>query len=93
MFSSLSLSFLFITVVNIALFVLNFLNLPQRDVLTKAKNKKQTNKKRSFETLKDTSFPLPIWYQDGLTNQWKSKKLILQGKTKNKQTKKEVLKH
>ena len=43
-----------------ALFVLNFLNLPQRDVLTKAKNKKQTNKKRSFETLKDTSCPLPI---------------------------------
>ena len=23
---------------------------------------------------------MPIWYQDGLTNQWKSKKLFLQGK-------------
>ena len=28
---------------------------------------------------KDISFPLPIWYQDGLTK-WKSGKLILQGK-------------
>ena len=47
----------------------------------KQKTKKQTNKqKRSFETLKNTSFPLPIWYQNGLTNQWKSKKRILQGK-------------
>ena len=72
MFSSLSLSFLFITVVNIALFVLKFLNLPQGDILTKAE--------KHFEALEDTSFPLPIWYQDGLTNQWKSKKLILQGK-------------
>ena len=35
--------------------------------------------KRHFEELKDTS-PLPIWYQDGLTKQWKSGKLILQGK-------------
>ena len=59
MFSSLSLSFLSITIVNIALFVLNFLNLPQRDILTKAK--------KHFETLKDTSLPLPIWYLDGLT--------------------------
>ena len=33
-----------------------------------------------FEELKDTSLPLPIWYQDGLTKQWKSGKLILQGK-------------
>ena len=72
MFSSLSLSFLSITIVNIALFVLNFLNLPQADILTKAE--------KHFETLKVTSLPLPIWYQDGLTNLWKSKKLILQGK-------------
>ena len=72
MFSSLSLSFLSITIVNITLFVLNFLNLPQRDILTKAE--------KHLETLKDTSLPLPIWYQDRLTNQWKSKKLILQGK-------------
>ena len=60
-----------ITIVNIALFVLNFLNL-QGDILTKAE--------KHFETLKDTSLPLPIWYQDGLTNQWKSRQLILQGK-------------
>ena len=33
-----------------------------------------------LETLKDLSLPLPIWCQDRLTNQWKSKKLILQGK-------------
>ena len=72
MFSSLSLSFLSITIVNIALFVLNFLNLPQGNILTKAE--------KHYETLKDTSFPLTIWYQDGLTNQKKSKKLILQGK-------------
>ena len=72
MFSSLSLSFLSITLVNIALFILNFLNLLQGDILTKAE--------KHFETLKDTSPPLPIWYQDGLTNLWKSKKLILQGK-------------
>ena len=44
----------------------------QGDILTKAE--------KHFETLKDTSFPLPIWYQDQLTNQWKSKKLILQEK-------------
>ena len=61
-----------ITIVNIALFVLNFLNLLQGDILTKAE--------KHFETLKDISFPLPIWYQDGLTNQCKSRKLILQGK-------------
>ena len=30
--------------------------------------------------LKDTSLPLPIWYQDWLSSQWKSKKLILQEK-------------
>ena len=71
MFSSLSLSFLSITIVSIALFVLNFFNL-QGDNLTKAE--------KHFETLKDTSLPLPIWHQDGLTNQWKSRKLILQGK-------------
>ena len=61
-----------ITIVNTALFVLNFFNLPQGDILTKAE--------KHFKTLKDTSLPLPIWYQDGLTNQWKSRKLILQGK-------------
>ena len=70
MFSSLLRSFLSITIVNIALFVLNFLNLPQGDILTKAE--------KHFKTLKDTSLPLPIWYQDELTNQWKSRKLILQ---------------
>ena len=63
------ISFLPITVVNTALFVLNFLNVPQGDILTKAE--------KHLETLKDTSLPLPMWYQDGLTNQWKSKKLIL----------------
>ena len=36
--------------------------------------------KRHFEELKDTSLSLPIWYQDGLTKQWKSGTLILQGK-------------
>ena len=72
MFSSLSLSFLSITIVNIALFVLNFLNLPQGNILTKAE--------KHYETLKDTSLPLPMWYQDGLTNQWESRKLIFQGK-------------
>ena len=72
MFSSLLPSFLFITIINIALFVLIFLNLPQGNVLTKTK--------KHFETLKDTSLSLPIWCQVGLTNQWKSKKLILQGK-------------
>ena len=61
-----------ITIVNIALFVLNFFNLQQGDILTKAE--------KLFETLKVTSLPLPIWYQDRLTNQWKSRKLILQGK-------------
>ena len=35
---------------------------------------------KHIEALKDTSLPLPIWYQDGLTKQWKSGKLILQGK-------------
>ena len=60
------------TIASIALFVLNFLNLPQGDILTKAE--------KYCETLKDTSLPLPIWYQDGLANQWKSNKLILQGK-------------
>ena len=49
-----------ITVVNIALFILNFLNLLQGDILTKAE--------KHFETLKDTSLPLPIWYQDRLIN-------------------------
>ena len=61
-----------ITIVNTTLFVLNFLNLPQGDILTKAE--------KHLKTLKDTSLPLLIWYQDGLTKQWKSRKLILQGK-------------
>ena len=61
-----------ITIVNTALFVLNFLNLPQEDILTRAE--------RHFKELKDTSLPLPIWYQDRLMKQWKSGKLILQGK-------------
>ena len=62
-----------ITIVNTALFVLNFLNLPQGDILTRAE--------KHFEELKDTSLPLPIWYQDnGSTKQRKSGKLILQGK-------------
>ena len=39
MFSSLSLSFLSITIVNIALFIVNFLNLPQGDILKKTKKK------------------------------------------------------
>ena len=61
-----------ITIVSTVLFVLKFSNLPQGDILTRAE--------KHFEELKDTSLPLPIWYQDGLTNQWKSGKLILQGK-------------
>ena len=61
-----------ITIVNTALFVLNFLNLPQGNILTRAE--------RHFEELKDTSLPLSIWYQDGFNKQWKSGKLILQGK-------------
>ena len=60
------------TIINTALFVLNFLNLPQGNVLTIAE--------RHFKELKDTSLPLPIWYQDGFNKQWKSGKLILQGK-------------
>ena len=35
---------------------------------------------RHFEGSQDASLPLPIWYQNGLTKQWKSGKLILQGK-------------
>ena len=35
---------------------------------------------KHIEALKDTSLPLPIWYQDGLTKQRESGKLILQGK-------------
>ena len=38
-----------------------------------------TKAEKRFETLKDPSLPLPIWYQDRLTNQWKSRKPILQG--------------
>jgi len=55
-----------ITIVNTALFVLIFLNLPQGDILTK--------EAKHCKALKDTSLPLPIWYQDGLTKQWKSGK-------------------
>ena len=50
-----------IAIVNTALLALNFLNLPQGDILTKAE--------KHFKALKDTSLPLPIWYQDGLTKQ------------------------
>ena len=40
-----------------------------------------TKEEKHCKALKDTSLPLPIWYQDGLTKQWKSgKKLVLQGK-------------
>ena len=39
-----------------------------------------TKAEKHFETLTDTSLPLPIWYQYGLTNQRNSRKLILQGK-------------
>ena len=39
-----------------------------------------TRAEKHFKELKDTSLPLPIWYQDGLTKQWKSGKLILQVK-------------
>ena len=66
MFSSLSLSFLSITIVKIALFALNFLNLPQGDILTRAE--------KYFQELKDSSS------LDRLNKQWKSGKLILQGK-------------
>ena len=41
--------------VNTALFVLNFLNLSQGDILTRSE--------KHFEELKGTSLPLPIWYQ------------------------------
>ena len=51
MFSSLSLSFLSVTIVNIDLFYF-FFYLPQEDILTKAE--------KHFETLKVTSLPLPI---------------------------------
>ena len=61
-----------ITIVNTTSYVLNFLNLPQGDILTRAE--------KHFEEWKDTSLPLPIWYQDGFNKQWKSGKLILQGK-------------
>ena len=38
------------------------------------------DKCKHFEELKDSSLPLHIWYQDRLNKQWKSGKLILQGK-------------
>ena len=49
-----------ITIANTALFVLNFLNLLQRDILIR--------EERHFEELKDTSLPLAIWHQDGFNN-------------------------
>ena len=70
--SQCNIFFNLITIVNTALFVLNFLNLLQEDILTKAE--------KHFKTLKDTSLPLPIWYQDGLTKQWKSGKFNITGK-------------
>ena len=33
-----------------------------------------TKAEKHFKALKDTSLHLPIWYQDGLTKQWKSGK-------------------
>ena len=39
-----------------------------------------TQAEKQFEELKATSLSLPISYQDGLTKEWKSGKLILQGK-------------
>ena len=45
-----------IPTVNTALFVLKFLNSAQGDILTRAE--------KHFEELKDTSLPLPNWYQD-----------------------------
>ena len=39
-----------------------------------------TRAEKHFGELKDTSLPLPIWYQDRFNKQWKSGKLILQGK-------------
>ena len=49
-----------ITIVNTALFVLNFLNLLQGDILTKAE--------RHFEELKDISLPLPFGIKTGSMN-------------------------
>ena len=43
MFSSLSLSFLSITIVNIALLVLKFLSLPQGDILTIVIERKESD--------------------------------------------------
>ena len=53
--------FKLIIIVNTALFVLNFLNLPQGNILARAE--------RHFEELKDTSLPLPIWDQDMFNKQ------------------------
>ena len=39
-----------------------------------------TRAEKHFNELKDASLPLAIWYQDGLTKQWKSGKLIIQEK-------------
>ena len=38
-----------------------------------------TKTEMHFKELKDTSLPMPIWYQDWFNKQWKSGKLILQG--------------
>ena len=56
----------------IQLYLLKIFKLATRGYFDKAE--------KHFEALKDTSLPLPIWYQDRLTKQWKSGKLILQGK-------------
>ena len=50
-----------IIIVNTALFVLNFLNLPQGNILARAE--------RHFEELKDTSLPMPIWDQNMFNKQ------------------------
>ena len=39
-----------------------------------------TKAEKHFKELKDTSLPLPIWYHNRLTKQWKSGKVILHGK-------------
>ena len=36
-----------------------------------------TKAEKHLETLKDTSLPLPIWYQDWLTNQWNKERSML----------------
>ena len=71
MFSFLPLSFLSLTIVNIALFVLNFLKLTARRYFDKSR-----------KTFRDIEGHLPSFAHlvSRQINQWKSKKLILQGK-------------